>query len=230
MALVDQILGVESGGDPNATNERSSAGGAGQFIDGTWLSMLQKHRPDLVEGRSRDDLLSLKFDPVLSKEMTAAYAADNGGILSKAGLPVTPGTQYLAHFAGPQGAVGLLRADPSAPAEAVLGARAVAANPFLRGKTAADVAAWADRKMGSQPAAAPTRAPMSLAPPPEATPAPSEQSDKPSEKPATYAYELPAMAALAAPQPSPLMPLPMVQRPKFTLSRSVQKPPFSLRG
>ena len=27
MALIDQIIGVESGGDPNARNPRSSAGG-----------------------------------------------------------------------------------------------------------------------------------------------------------------------------------------------------------
>jgi hypothetical protein len=82
--------------------------------------------------------------------MTAAYAADNGAILSKAGLPVTPGSTYLAHFAGPQGAVKVLSADPSTPVGDVLGAGAVNANPFLRGMTVGDLQAWADRKMGGK--------------------------------------------------------------------------------
>src|SRR5690242_11717364 len=108
MALVDQIIGAESGGDPNARNPNSSASGVGQFIDSTWLSMLRKHRPDLADGQSDADLLALKSDPDLSRQMTAAYAADNAGILQHAGLAVTPGSTYLAHFAGPQGAVGIL--------------------------------------------------------------------------------------------------------------------------
>ena len=45
-----------------------------------------------------------RTDPQLSREMTAAYANKNHAILSKAGVPVTPGTTYLAHFAGPGGA------------------------------------------------------------------------------------------------------------------------------
>lgn len=164
MSLVDQIIGVESGGDPNATNPNSSASGAGQFINSTWLSMIKQHRPDLAQGMSDSDLLALKADPQLSKEMTAAYAADNGAILSNAGLPVTPGTTYLAHFAGPQGAVKVLSADPNAPVGDVLGAGAVNANPFLRGMTVADLQAWADRKMGGSAPAA-QRAPASPAAP-----------------------------------------------------------------
>lgn len=146
MSLIDQIIGVESGGRANARNPRSSAGGLGQFVDATWLSMLAKHRPDL-QG-SREQLLALKFDPDLSKAMTAAYAADNGSILQNAGLPVTPGNTYLAHFAGPQGAVKVLSADPSAPVASVLGDQAVNANPFLKGMTVADLQGWVSRKMG----------------------------------------------------------------------------------
>lgn len=148
MPLVDQIIGVESGGNPSARNSRSSASGLGQFIDSTWLSTLARHRPDLAEGKSREELLALKSDPELSMEMTAAYAADNSGILSRAGLPVTPGNTYLAHFAGPQGALGILNADPSTPVSSILTPAAVRANPFLQGMSAADLRSWADRKMG----------------------------------------------------------------------------------
>lgn len=149
MALVDQIIRVESGGNPNARNPNSSASGPSQFIDATWLAMLAKHRPDL-QG-SPDQLLALKSDPQLSREMTEAYAADNGKILTGAGFEASPANTYLAHFAGPQGAVKVLSADPSTPVETVLGQAAVQANPFLRGMTAAGLQAWASRKMGGAP-------------------------------------------------------------------------------
>ena len=169
MSLIDQIVGVESGGDPTARNPRSSATGAAQFISGTWLDMLSKYRPDLTG--SKEELLALRNDPALSREMAAQYAKDNGAVLSNAGLPVNPGTQYLAHFAGPQGAVKVLQADPSAPVEGILGANAVAANPFLKGMTAADLQAWAGRKMGGAPQqTAQQPAPMSPASPVQAIP------------------------------------------------------------
>ena len=163
MGTTDQIIGVESGGDPTARNPRSSAAGLGQFIDATWLDMLSRHRPD-IKG-SREERLALKSDPALSRAMTEAYAADNGAVLSSAGLPVNAGTTYLAHFAGPQGAINVLKADPSAPINEILGASAVAANPFLKGMKAGDLVAWAERKMGSrQPSAAQTLPASPIAP------------------------------------------------------------------
>lgn len=162
---VDQIINAESGGDPNATNPRSSATGAGQFINSTWADMMARYRPDLIEGKSRDEVLAMRNDHALSKEMTANYAAENAGVLRKNNLPVTPGTTYLSHFAGPTGAVGLLSADPSTPAGSILGPSVVKANPFLANMTAGDVAAWAHRKMGGVTAPMAPSAPMSLAPP-----------------------------------------------------------------
>lgn len=167
MAIADDIIARESGGDPNAQNSRSSAGGAGQFIDSTWLSMLQRHRPDIATGKSPSDLLQLKFDPQLSREMTAAYAADNGAILAKNGHQVTPGTTYLAHFAGPQGAVQLLNADPATPVRSILTPQAVAANPFLQNMTAAELRLWADGKRQKPTAPVSTAVQQPAPPPPE---------------------------------------------------------------
>lgn len=232
MGLVDQIVGAESGGNPNAKNERSSAAGAGQFIDGTWLDMLAKHRPDITG--SRDELLALKSDPALSKEMTGAYAADNGGILKQAGLPVTPGTQYLAHFAGPKGAVGLLNADPAAPAGSVLGQAAVAANPFLAKMTAGDVAAWADRKMGAPRAAAPMS--MSGPPAPAAAPMPAQAAPMSLAPPqqaqgAQYTFSSPFASA---PSPAPAVAAAPAAQPFFNILPQrkpyPQTAPFSLKG
>jgi hypothetical protein len=83
MATSDQIIAVESGGDPNAKNPHSSASGPGQFLDSTWLATLKAHRPDIAQGQSDSDLLALKTDPVLSKQMVDAYAGDNQAALQK---------------------------------------------------------------------------------------------------------------------------------------------------
>lgn len=165
MAIEDQIVGVESGGDPNARNPRSTATGAGQFIDATWMDVLGRNRPDLAEGKTPQQILALRNDPALSREMTAAYARENGEKLAAAGHPVTPGTQYLAHFAGPQGALKVLGADPATPVASVLGPRVVRDNPFLANMTAADLQAWADKKMGGPAAAAPAASPQPSSPP-----------------------------------------------------------------
>jgi hypothetical protein len=44
-AAVEQIIRVESNGDPSAKNRRSTATGLGQFLEETWLDMIRTHRP-----------------------------------------------------------------------------------------------------------------------------------------------------------------------------------------
>lgn len=147
--VVDRIIGVESGGNATAKNPNSSATGAGQFRSSTWMATVKNHEPQLGEGKSRAEILALRNDPVISRRMVSYLAQDNGDALRRAEQPVTDGTIYLAHFAGSQGAVDLLKADPTASAESVLGSKVVRANPFLKGMNAGEVVAWADRKMGS---------------------------------------------------------------------------------
>jgi hypothetical protein len=150
-SIIDSIISIESGGNPLARNPNSTAFGLGQFIESTWLDTLAKHRPDLVSRLSRQELLNLRANPDLSREMVAKLASDNAAALQRAGIEPTPGAIYLAHFAGPAGAIRVLRADSATPVESLLGSAAVTANPFLRGKTAADLIAWAERKMGGAP-------------------------------------------------------------------------------
>ena len=78
VSTVDSIIGVESGGNPNAAilARRQADLGNSSIAHGP---MIQKHRPDLAQGKaSRDELIAPEVDPDLSREMTAAYAADNG--------------------------------------------------------------------------------------------------------------------------------------------------------
>lgn len=176
MALSDQIMGVESGGDNHARNLRSTAYGPSQFLEKTWLDVLAKNRPDLA-ALPRDQQLVLRSDRALSKAMTDAYAADNGAYLKSKGFDPTPGNTYLAHFAGPAGAAKVLGADPATPAASVLGPQVAQANPFLSNMTTGELQAWANRKMGvpippapipAQPAWPAPAGPAAMAPPPTA--------------------------------------------------------------
>jgi hypothetical protein len=155
-AVVDRIIRAESNGDWNARNKRSSAAGGGQFLDGTWLDMIRAHRPDLAR-LGEKQALELRFDPALAREMTMRFAERNAAMLSARGLPVTPGTLYLSHFAGGGGAVALLSAPGHLDAATVMAfadasgqttrEKIVKANPFLDGFTVADLRKWGERKM-----------------------------------------------------------------------------------
>lgn len=117
-------ISVESGGNADATNPNSSATGPAQFIDSTWLSMMQKHAPGLIQGKSKDEILAMRSDPEVSAAMTDAYAKENDAALRSSGLEPTPQDLYLAHVFGPGGASTMLKADQRAPA-ANLNSRAV---------------------------------------------------------------------------------------------------------
>src|SRR5262249_16241825 len=105
-AVVEQIIRVESDGDPNAKNKRSSATGLGQFLNETWLDMIRAHRPDLAKGgRSQAEILELRRDPKNAREITAPFTERNAEMLTKRGLHVTPGPLYLSQFARVTGSV-----------------------------------------------------------------------------------------------------------------------------
>lgn len=192
MALLDSIVGAESGGDPTARNPNSSATGLGQFVSGTWADMMARYRPDLTEGKTPDQILALRNDPALSREMTQNYATENQAKLTAAGHEATPGNSYLAHFAGPQGALSVLGADPSTPIDKVLTPAAIKANPFLAGMTAGDLKAWADRKMGGT-----AQPPTQLTPQGPQPPAQSPQGIPPAQPP-----QLPQTASMSPPEAS----------------------------
>jgi hypothetical protein len=156
-ALVDRIIAVESNGDPNARNKRSSATGAAQFLDDTWREAVRRHRRDLIQGRSDKEVLELRRDAELAREIVTRLVEEYAAMLSKRGLPVTPGSLYLTYFAGPAGGVALLSGAESADAASLMASadvtgrttreKLVTANPFLKVLTVGDLKTWADRKM-----------------------------------------------------------------------------------
>jgi hypothetical protein len=152
-AVTNRIIAIEGEGK----NGKSSATGVGQFTDGTWLDMIKRNRPDLADGRSDADILSLRADRGLARQMVGKLQDENAAALKGAGLPATPGNLYLAHFLGAGGAKAVLQAPPNMPVADAL-AKAVGpdksramidANPtILQGQLAGSVKQWADGKMG----------------------------------------------------------------------------------
>jgi len=158
--LVSQIIRVESAGNANAKNTRSTATGLGQFIESTWLRMMRTYRPDLSGSMKRADLLALRTDPTLSRNMVKRLAQENEAYLRSRGHNPTSGQLYLAHFLGPGGAAKVLGANNDMTILALMGGGVVKANPFLRNYTVSKLKRWADRKMRSKGKAAPIPAPV----------------------------------------------------------------------
>jgi murein DD-endopeptidase MepM/ murein hydrolase activator NlpD len=162
--LVDQIIRVESGGNAAAKNPLSTATGLGQFIESTWLRMMQQYRPDLASTLDRAALLALRNDPTISREMVTALAREGEAYLRARGHDITAGRLYLCHFLGAEGANIVLAAQDDHLVGDVMGAGVVNANPFLKGRTVAYIKEWAEIKMNKKGGAA---LPVVAATPPE---------------------------------------------------------------
>jgi hypothetical protein len=122
------IAQAESSGSESASNPLSSASGLYGITDGTFKSL--------------GGNLSKKNDPAEQERVMDRLLSKNEAALTKAGVRLTPGTIYLAHFLGAAGAVNALK-NP----DAAVAAKVQKANPFTRGWQNSDVIAWAQRKM-----------------------------------------------------------------------------------
>lgn len=133
-------------GNPNAQNPRSTATGDGQFTEGTWLDMMSRKAPGLVQGKSREEILAMRGDPELSAKMTEEYALDNQRILEQNGIQATPALLYGAHHFGPGAAVKFAKASPDTPLTEILSPDAIKANPHLADLTVGQARANQERR------------------------------------------------------------------------------------
>lgn len=132
---------LESGGNANAKNPNSSATGADQFTEGTWLATVRKAAPDWAQGMTKQQLLDARLDPEKSGQMAEVLDADNSRALTKAGLPTSNENLYAAHHFGADAGVKFAQADDQTPAESLFSDEVLVANPYLRGKTKGEVIA-----------------------------------------------------------------------------------------
>jgi hypothetical protein len=120
----------ESGLNPNAKANSSSATGLYQFLDQSWLGVVKAHGAEhgfgwaadaitakkgggfTVDPSMRQAVFALREQPGPASLMAASYAADNASSLSNAlGRQVNGTDLYMAHFLGLGGATKFLRAQ-----------------------------------------------------------------------------------------------------------------------
>src|SRR3546814_19009170 len=108
---------VESGYRTDVKAPTSSATGLYQFIERTWLGMVEEHgakygledyakalESGSVDGKARRAILDLRADPKLSALMAAEYARANKAHLERSVGGTLGDTElYLPHFLGPAG-------------------------------------------------------------------------------------------------------------------------------
>jgi hypothetical protein len=141
--IASQIKAVEG----FAKNPNSTASGAGQMINSTFIDTYRKTFPDRA-GLSNSQILAKRGTGV-EEEMLSNLTQRNMAALSQAGIAPNAANTYVMHFLGTGDGMRALRADPSAPLSSVVSASAIAANPTLRGMSVGDFQQWAAKKMTS---------------------------------------------------------------------------------
>ncbi|MBI1326110.1 MAG: transglycosylase SLT domain-containing protein [Alphaproteobacteria bacterium] len=111
---------VESSFNPSAKARSSSATGLFQFIESTWLEMVNKYgdKYGISKSGSRHQILAQRNDPEKAALMAAEFAAENRNKLQAClgnGCQVGDTELYLAHFLGAEGAVDFLQARNANP-------------------------------------------------------------------------------------------------------------------
>lgn len=155
----------ESSLAPGAKAATSSAAGLFQFIESTWLRVLDRHGEKHGAGqavadarsgdpRGRARALDQRFDPVLAAKLAGELTNENAQFLSdKLGRAPSGGELYAAHVLGPAGAAKLVQAAErqEASAAVLFPAAAKANHALFHGKDGAPLSPAALlRKLGSE--------------------------------------------------------------------------------
>lgn len=126
---------IESGLNPSARASTSSATGLYQFVDQSWLAVVNDHGSEygldwasdaiskgsngryyVSDPQLRQQIMDLRKHPETASVMAAEHAADNKAYLEKRlGREAEPADLYMAHFLGVSGAAKFLAANESTP-------------------------------------------------------------------------------------------------------------------
>lgn len=119
--------------DPTAQNPYSSAGGNNQIVDQTWLGLMKRNRPEMVQGKSDPEILAMKTDGDLNNQMAAQYDQDNAKVLASNGIAPTPNFINVLYRAGPGDGLKLIQAAHNDPAALVKDIAPALAHPGNNG-------------------------------------------------------------------------------------------------
>lgn len=132
----------ESGLNPAAKAQSSSATGLFQFIEQTWLGLVKREGPNLGLGaeseaiqqdrsgryvvndaHARQQILDLRKDPALSSTLAGVFTQKNRETLkAQLAREPNPAELYMAHFLGAQGASDLIARAESNPEQSAANA------------------------------------------------------------------------------------------------------------
>ena len=162
-SFLDRLMLAESGGRDTVANPRSTAVGAFQFVATTFLDLTRRHFATETAHLSPQQILSLRTDRAFARRVADAYTRTNAANLASRGITPTWPHLRLAFFAGPHGAVRVIKAPPQTSVASLMSKAAIDANPFLAGMTAADLIRRAARDLDNPGAAAAGLATAALA-------------------------------------------------------------------
>ena len=160
-AYMVQQASAESSFNPSAKAKTSSATGLYQFINSTWMNMVEKYGDKHgleTEGKSKSEILNMRKDPEIASVMAAEFASENERFLqthwAKGEKDIGSTELYFAHFMGAGGAAAFLNARDENPLQSasVLFPKAAAANKNVfydskgQAKSLEDVYAFFDKK------------------------------------------------------------------------------------
>ncbi len=149
--FLDRLMMAESDGRDHAANSRSSARGAFQFIDATFLFVMRRHFPHDIAGKTMPKILAMRHDRSIARKAAAAYSQDNAAYLHGQGLKPSFTNLRLAFLLGPAAAARVLSAKPATPLARLLSAGALRANPYWIGLNARALIAKAARDIALTP-------------------------------------------------------------------------------
>lgn len=147
---LDRIKQQESGGKSNAQNPLSTAHGLFQITKGTWDFI--QNSPEgkaagivsFADGKSNDDQ---------NTKVAEILTAKNATVLTNAGVEVTGGNLYMAHFLGAGRVAQVLQLPDNTGAREAFTAAEIKSNPFLLKHNAGSFKAFVSRVGGGKVAA-----------------------------------------------------------------------------
>jgi hypothetical protein len=162
-SFLETTMTRESGGNPNAQNALSSAGGLFQYTDGTWKQSVAAASasgalPPEFAGMSQSELVAAKMNPDLQMAVMKYDEVRYEQLIEATGAPINNVNKYLLHHFGMGAGPAILRelqANPGASVASVykaIGADwsgVVSANPGVSyNMTVSELHAYAGRHIG----------------------------------------------------------------------------------
>jgi hypothetical protein len=129
-------------------NPNSSAQGVGQFINGTWISEVQRQDPESARGRTKEQILALRNDPRYAARILEGFTKRNAETLKSRGIDANETNLYIMHFAGEGDAPKIIKSSDGTKLSDVMDPDSLKANKFLTGMTVGQFKEWAAKKVG----------------------------------------------------------------------------------